>query len=346
MSNKTQLILIPILFLCYALAGYKVDLKRKVKFDENSYDVEDLIANSILLTEQHMDDLEHGKVPESMKDIYNTEKVNLTNVQDVQYYGPIKIGSQRQELSVIYDTGSPWLWIPHPDCKGCPTNNSFDPSSSTTYKTSKKSKSIQYGRGRVDGIIATDDVAIGDSSSANINFVHVDKSVDNEGMQSDGIVGLSLASDDEAKLLVDVLYESGAINKREFLVYIGKEGVDDSYIEFGEFEGDKSKGTVLEVQPSYSSGNYFYWNVTLDSLHYKNKTQELSTNDTVWDTGTSLIGFPGKDFFAILRSIADGRELYYNPFLGIFYGCKSASDGNKDLHFIFRDKEVKVSPHD
>ena len=286
MSNKIVSLLIVATILCYAFAGLRVDLNRKSKLKQTLPDIQDILSNSIPLTEQDMNNMKQGKVPDSLKDVYKSERVNLKNFKDVQYYGPIQIGSQRQEFSVVYDTGSPWLWVPQPGCEGCPTKHSFDPSSSTTYATKGKSKSLYYGRGEVHGVIATDDVSIGNSNSANINFVHVKESKDYEGLMSDGVVGLSLASDDEAKLLVDVLYQSGAINKREFLVYIGKEGFDDSYIEFGEFEGDKTKGTVIEVQPRDNSGNYFFWNVTLDSLHYKNAKFELSTYNTVWDTGT------------------------------------------------------------
>ena len=346
MSNKIVSLLIVATILCYAFAGLRVDLNRKSKLKQTLPDIQDILSNSIPLTEQDMNDMKQGKVPDSLKDVYKSERVNLENYEDFQYYGPIQIGSQRQEFSVIYDTGSAWLWVPHPDCKGCPTKHSFDPSSSTTYATKGKSKSLYYGRGEVHGVIATDDVSIGDSNSANINFVHVKESKDNEGLMSDGVVGLSLASDHEAKLLVDVLYESGAINKREFLVYIGKEGFDDSYIEFGEFEGDKTKGTVIEVQPRDNSGNYFFWNVTLDSLHYKNAKLELSTYNTVWDTGTSLIELPNKDFFKILASIANGRKLYYNDDLGVFYKCKSVTEQNEDLYFTFSDKQVRVSPHE
>ena len=176
--------------------------------------------------------------------------------------------------------------------------------------------------------------------------MHIKNAEDLLGYQSDGFVGLSLASNDEAKLLIDVLYESKAINKREFLVYIGKNGVDDSYIEFGEFEGDKAKGTVLDVKPNPKSGSYYFWKVNIDSLHYKNTTQELSTYDAVLNTGYSTIGFPSKDYVKIISSIANGRKLNYIDGGGPWYSCNSINDNNGDLHFKFADKHVTVSRHE
>ena len=346
MRKKIVSFLIATTLLSYVFAGLKVDLNTKSNAKNTIHGIQDIISSRIPLAEQDINDLKQAKIPDSLKGVYKNERVNLTNFKDSEYSGPLKIGSQNEEFIVKYDTGSHWLWIPHPDCEGCPTNHSLDPNSSATYSTKMKSKTIEYSTGRVEGIISNDNIAVGDSSPVNIDFVHTKKTSGLEDMECDGAIGLSLATPDQGKLLVDVLYETGAINKREFMVYIGKEGFDDSYIEFGEYQGNKTNGTVLEVKPDGNSGTYYHWNVTLDILHYKNTIQELSTYNTVWDTGTSTIGFPVRDFSLLLFSIADERGLYYVPGLGFGYDCKNVDDNNSDLHFKFGNKEVKVSPHE
>ena len=345
MRAKIPLVLIATTLLCCALAGLRVDLNRKSKVDEASHITKDMISNRTPLTDQDMDDLKHGKVPDSQEITYKSERIDLTNFQNLQFYGPLKIGSRHEEFNVIYDTGSGWLWIPDKNNEGCP-NTPFDARNSETYNTDYEPKSIEYGIGRIDGIISTDNVVIGNSNPATMNFVHVKQCFDLENLVSDGFAGLSLASIDEAKLLVDALYESGTINKREFLVYIGKEGVDNSYIEFGEFEGDKSAGTVLYVIPHRSPDTYFYWKVNFDALYYDDTMYFLSTYDAILDTGYSGIGFPTRDYSNIIKSIANGRRIYHIPDIGHAYDCKGINDNNGDLYFWFADKQVKVSHHE
>ena len=346
MRAKILLVMILITLLCYALAGLKVGLSRKAKADETSHITKDMISNKTPLTDQDMDDLKHGKEPHSQGITYKSERINLNNYLDLTYYGPLKIGSRREEFNLMFDTGSDWLWIPDQNDEGCPSTHSFDGSSSKTYRTNHELKSIEYGHGKVNGIISTDNVAIDNSNPATINFVHVKECRDFDGLISDGIAGLSLATHDGAKLLVNALHESGAIKKREFLVYIGKQDVDNSYIEFGEFEGDKSTGTVLEVIPSIRPDTYFYWKVNLDALYYEDTLYFPSTNDVVLDTGSPTIGFPIGDYFRIINLLANGRTIYRIDDLGHGYDCKGINDDNGDLHFWFQDKEVIVSHHE
>ena len=39
-------------------------------------------------------------------------RVGMVNFKEMQYYGPLYIGSSKQKLNFVYDTGSSWLWFP------------------------------------------------------------------------------------------------------------------------------------------------------------------------------------------------------------------------------------------
>ena len=45
--------------------------------------------------------------------------IPITNYWNIQYYGPIYIGSSQEKMTVIYDTGSNLLWLPSPVCTNC-----------------------------------------------------------------------------------------------------------------------------------------------------------------------------------------------------------------------------------
>lgn len=66
----------------------------------------------------------------------NLAQNNISNYYNIQYYGPIKIGTPPQEFTVIYDTGSGELWVPLVGCHGCHNSNSFNVKESKTIEIS------------------------------------------------------------------------------------------------------------------------------------------------------------------------------------------------------------------
>jgi len=40
----------------------------------------------------------------------------MGNLSNLQYYGTLRIGSNQEEHTFIFDTGSPWLWIANEAC--------------------------------------------------------------------------------------------------------------------------------------------------------------------------------------------------------------------------------------
>jgi acyl CoA:acetate/3-ketoacid CoA transferase alpha subunit len=96
----------------------------------------------------------------------------MTNYQDMQYYGPLTIGTPAQPFTVIIDTGSSNLWVPSSSCTSlaCTTHNKYNQAKSSTYVANNKKFSIQYGSGAVSGVLSEDTVTLAGVSTKSVTF--------------------------------------------------------------------------------------------------------------------------------------------------------------------------------
>jgi cathepsin D len=252
--------------------------------------------------------------PLSKGTTYNGEEnpvVELINAQDVQYYGPATVGSNNQVFNMVYDTGSSWFWVPETDCTGCPTeDNRFNPLTSTTYQGTGERKQLSYGKGFAAGEIGSDQIGLEQTDSATMKFINVDTASDLNGTLADGIAGLTPVSTDGADLMVTQLSKSKIIDAEEFTVFIGKEGVDKSYIEFGRNADDQENVTYIDLKPISGTSQLIYWSVDFDSFQLGNRSVPLAIKSTIWDTGTSLIAFEPNELLTFAQTAADGRQLF------------------------------------
>lgn len=71
-----------------------------------------------------------------------TNVITLHNYKNVQYFGSIFVGSNKQEITVIFDTGSNLLWIPSKGVKKS-YGHTFNPTESISLKNLTEYKSIR-----------------------------------------------------------------------------------------------------------------------------------------------------------------------------------------------------------
>lgn len=60
-------------------------------------------------------DTKVGKGPRVQAD----SQIDLTNYMELQFTGPVIIGSNQESIKVIYDTGSDWLAVDTDSCSTC-----------------------------------------------------------------------------------------------------------------------------------------------------------------------------------------------------------------------------------
>ncbi|KAJ3499805.1 hypothetical protein NLJ89_g10055 [Agrocybe chaxingu] len=225
--------------------------------------------------------------------VFKFSKMQLTDMiygsTDLMYYGPLKIGTPPQELTVDVDTGSADLWVPA-GCVAC-SNKQFDKNASSTYSEQGTGFDVYYGTGDVRADLAKDVVSIQSLSVQNQAFGAASRvSDDFNGYPNSGLLGLAFSTIAASKQ--PTFFENLIRNKQLaapiFSVYLARNEESGSEVCFGCSDSDKTSGPVSWV-PVISKT---YWAVKLDSISVNSTTAPAVDTVAAIDTGTTLIYLP------------------------------------------------------
>jgi hypothetical protein len=88
----------------------------------------------------------------------------LTNVQNVQFFGDVLIGSPPQRLTMVFDTGSGQFVVRGDICSDCSDSESstgYNPQKSSTSRASDLTYQTTYLSGRSQGRMVRDKISVG-----------------------------------------------------------------------------------------------------------------------------------------------------------------------------------------
>uniref|UniRef100_A0A452FVQ8 Peptidase A1 domain-containing protein n=1 Tax=Capra hircus TaxID=9925 RepID=A0A452FVQ8_CAPHI len=172
----------------------------------------------------------------------------LRNIRDTFYVGNITIGTPPQEFQVVFDTGSAVLWVPSVFCNSstCSTHVRFRHHQSSTFRPTNKTFWINYGAGRMKGVVAHDTVRIGDLVSTDQPFGLSMAEYGFEGRRFDGILGLNYPKQSYSRPIpiFDKLKNQGAISEPVFAFYLSKDEQEGSVVMFGGVDHRYYKGEL------------------------------------------------------------------------------------------------------
>jgi len=269
-------------------------------------------------------------------------------VHKTAYYGQLEIGTPRQPLTVVFDTGSGNLMVPSTYCnsKACDMHKRFDRKKSATAEdiqvdgsAAKKGSprdqiTVTFGTGEISGVFLQDDVCIG-NLCANVHFVGATDETDDPftSFKFDGVFGLALPqmSQNEEFNVMDHLVKAGSLKRNLFSVFLSDSDLENSEITFGDIKQEHMAGDMFWQKVSRDTG---YWQVQIEDIAIANKKQNLCSNCQVAvDTGTSQLAGPTN----VIEELSNR--------LNVKHDCSNYKD-LPDLGFQMGDHILNLQPTD
>ncbi|KAF3399915.1 Aspartic-type endopeptidase ctsD [Penicillium rolfsii] len=267
------------------------------------------------------------KVPVRRGDTYKIVKSNTPTLphsaaldqdgEDFSYFSVVEVGSQKKEMWLALDTGSPSSWVFSSTCpdKVCTTHHTFDKSASTSYVSNSSSFSVGYGSGNVKGDLGQDvftlagmDVtfSFGTATFANDTFANY---------PLDGILGLGRSRTGGWSIpsFMDVVAKNKYITSNivGFSLSRASDKKNDGEVNFGTVDTTKFDGNI-----SYTATNSETWTIPMDDVYVNGQALGLTNRAATIDTGTTYILIPpadAKTLFARIPGSFQSEENYIIP---------------------------------
>merc|ERR1719253_2431280 len=253
-------------------------------------------SHSIVMKRQTYKSMEHFNGESATKVVHKTA-----------YYGKVEIGTPKQPVTVVFDTGSGNLMVPSTYCRShaCTMHKRFDRKKSATAEDIEADGSpsrkgalrdqitVTFGTGEISGVFIQDDVCMG-SLCTNMHFVGATDETEDpfSSFNFDGVLGLALPemSQGPAFSLMDHLVQNKALRQPLFSVFLSDSDMESSEITFGAVKDEHMVTPMFWQSVTRDSG---YWQVQIEDITINNKKQSLCNDCQVAvDTGTSQLAGP------------------------------------------------------
>ncbi|XP_045883833.1 pepsin B [Meles meles] len=243
----------------------------------------------------------HPKVDPGAKYLYNNDAVAyepFTNYLDNYYFGEISIGTPPQNFLILFDTGSSNLWVPSTYCqsRACSNHNRFNPSSSSTYRSSEQTYTLAYGFGSLTVLLGYDTVAVQNIVINNQLFGLSENEPNYPFYYSyfDGILGMAysdLAVDNGPTVLQNMM-QQGQLTQPIFSFYFSRQ---PTYEYGGELILGGSNSQFYSGEIVWAPvTRELYWQIAIDEFLISNQATGLCSQGCqgMVDTGTFPLTVP------------------------------------------------------
>lgn len=260
---------------------------------------------------------------------------------DFSYFAVANLGSKKQEMWLLLDTGGTNSWVFGSDCKAkaCEQHNTFGGEDSDTMKVSNIAWDVGYGTGTVGGVLATDTISIAGLSVRTTFGLASNASNDFLSYPMDGILGLAPSTKSEigtTTFMDDVangnLLQSNIVS---FSLSRSVDGGKDGEVSFGVVDETKFSGKITYTNSQGRSG---LWSIPLDDASVDGNACHFSKKSAIIDTGTSYFLVPPNDA-NVLHALIPGSSISGGNYI---VPCNSTAD----VQLAFSGVNYSISPKD
>jgi len=235
------------------------------------------------------------------------DAVPISDYQNAQFYGPIKIGGQ--DFKVIFDTGSANVWVPGKACGflTCWMHPRYNEAKSKTYEKDGRQYKVQYGSGPVEGIFSKDTVTVGSIDVKGQLFAEVNKvsfgplNIAFAAGKFDGLLGLGFKSISQYQIPTpfESMVEQKLIDEPVFAFYLQQDAAQQGELIFGGIDKSHYTGELVDVPLTSET----YWEVSLDAMTFGGKPVISSAQKAIIDSGTSMLAGPKEQVAALAKQV-------------------------------------------
>ncbi|KAK6458736.1 aspartic peptidase domain-containing protein [Scheffersomyces xylosifermentans] len=271
-------------------------------------------------------------------------QAEVTLINEKTFYATnLLIGSNKQAVTTLLDTGSSDLWVvaKGATCQDVPDGETssycyeygvYDKTTSTTFKNLGTSFSIQYADGtQSTGTWAKDDVSF--AGGVGVTQLQLgDVTTTSSGF---GVLGIGYTSNESTGTTYDnlpvVLKKQGKIATTAYSLYLAQPSDPSGTIIFGGIDNAKYSGTLvpLPVQSPYELS------INLKSITVGGKTTTANINP-VLDSGTTLSYLPQ----SLVKAVATALKGTADSSVGYIIDCNQPT--NQYITYTFNGVTIKV----
>jgi len=253
--------------------------------------------------------VERGSIRRRALSPSNVPLLDYFNGTDLQWFGPIQVGTPAQTFTVVFDTGSFSLEIPGTSCSTCSKQRKFDGTKSSTFTDLRRTSTITFGTGvGVDPVIGNnwqlnleevqDVVSVGGLNGGIIEFFLITRQTPTFVPDPfDGIMGLGLESGSFFQSLTDQGLPP------LFSLFLTPDKVGSAELTLGGTDPSKFSGTPVFAP----AGSGSHWELTSSKVSVNGKTTSTLQRSMgiIFDSGTSNLVFP--------KAVAEAMNALISP---------------------------------